>query len=190
LLPWVRRAAGFDLIAEDEESGRVAGWLSVEVLQFRRARHTGYLVTGVDTAAAGRGIGRDLLAAAGREASGRRLHRLELTVMTDNLRALGLYLRSGFRVEGLRHHTLLRDATRPTSTTSESSCPSTTGPDLDRLGIAWLNHHAARRRRPKSRACFGSLSVMAPATACPLWRRPPRDAQPLARPCGPATGCR
>jgi ribosomal protein S18 acetylase RimI-like enzyme len=106
-----RGAASFDLVAEDEESGRVAGWLSVEVLPFRRARHTGYLVIGVDAAAAGRGIGRGLLAAAEREASGRELRRLELTVMTDNLRALGLYLRSGFRVEGLRHRALQRDGT-------------------------------------------------------------------------------
>ncbi len=104
-------AASFDLIAEDEESGRVVGWVSVEVLPFRRARHSGYLVIGVDTAAAGHGIGRDLLAAAEREASGRGLRRLELTVMTDNLRALGLYLRSGFRVEGLRHRALQRDGT-------------------------------------------------------------------------------
>ena len=49
----------------------MVGWLSVEVLPFRRARHSGYLVIGVDAAAAGRGLGRDLLAAAEREASGR-----------------------------------------------------------------------------------------------------------------------
>lgn len=104
-------SASFDLIAEDEESGSVAGWLSVEVLPFRRARHTGYLVIGVDAAAAGRGVGRDLLAAAEREASGRGLCRLELTVMTDNLRALGLYLRSGFQMEGVRRRALERDGT-------------------------------------------------------------------------------
>ena len=69
------------------------------------------LVIGVDTAAAGRGVGRDLLAAAECEASDRGLSRLELTVMTDNLRALGLYLRGGFRVEGLRHRALVRDGT-------------------------------------------------------------------------------
>jgi ribosomal protein S18 acetylase RimI-like enzyme len=86
-------------------------WLSVEVLPFRRARHTGSLVIGVDAAAAGRGIGRDLLAAAEREASARGLRRLELTVMTDNLRALGLYLRSGFRVEGLRQRAVQRGGT-------------------------------------------------------------------------------
>jgi hypothetical protein len=56
---------------------------------------------GMDAAVVGRGIGRDLLAAAeqegrkeGRkEGRGRGLRRLELMVMTDNLRALGLYLR-------------------------------------------------------------------------------------------------
>jgi RimJ/RimL family protein N-acetyltransferase len=61
--------------------------------------------------AASRGNGRGLLAAAEQEASGRGLRRLELTVMTGNLRAIGLYLRSGFQVEGLRRHPLTRDGT-------------------------------------------------------------------------------
>jgi ribosomal protein S18 acetylase RimI-like enzyme len=104
------RTGSFDLVAEDER-GSLAGWLSVEVLPFRRARQTGYLVIGVDAAAAGRGIGRNLLAVAEQEARGRGLLRLELTVMTDNLRALGLYLRSGFQVEGLRRHALVRGGT-------------------------------------------------------------------------------
>lgn len=102
-------AGSFDLIAEDDEPGRLAGWLSAQVSPFRRARHTGHLVIGVDAAAAGRGIGGDLLAAAEREASERGLRRLELTVMTENLRALSLYLRSGFLVEGLRYRALVRD---------------------------------------------------------------------------------
>ena len=97
------------LIAEDEESRGAVGWLSVTVLPFHRARHSGHLVIGVDTAAAGSGIGRDLLAAAEREASRRGLRRLELTVMTDNLRALCLYLSGGFQVEGLRYRALERD---------------------------------------------------------------------------------
>jgi RimJ/RimL family protein N-acetyltransferase len=102
------RTGSFDLVAADE-LGDLAGWLSVEVLPFRRARQTGYLVIGVDAAAAGRGVGGDLLVAAAREARDRGLRRLELTVMTDNVRALGLYLRSGFQVEGLRRHALVRD---------------------------------------------------------------------------------
>jgi ribosomal protein S18 acetylase RimI-like enzyme len=110
-------AGGFDLVAEGEDGngdgggGGLAGWLAVEVLPFRRARRTGYLVLGVDAAAAGRGLGRSLLAAAEHEAAGRGLRRLELTVMTGNLRALGLYLRCGFQVEGLRRQALVRGTT-------------------------------------------------------------------------------
>jgi len=105
------RDGGFDLVAEGGDGGGLAGWLSVEVLPFRRARRTGYLVLGVDAAAAGRGLGRSLLEAAEHEAAGRGLRRLELTVMTGNLRALALYLRSGFQVEGLRRRALVRGST-------------------------------------------------------------------------------
>lgn len=47
------RAGSFDLVAEEGEGGSLVGWLSVEVLAFRRARHTGYVVIGVDAAADG-----------------------------------------------------------------------------------------------------------------------------------------
>jgi ribosomal protein S18 acetylase RimI-like enzyme len=99
----------FDLIAEQE--GRLVGWLSVRVVPFRRASLCGHVVIGVDAAVSRRGIGHELLAAATRESIARNLRRLELTVMTDNLRALGLYLRSGFVVEGLRRQALVRDGT-------------------------------------------------------------------------------
>jgi ribosomal protein S18 acetylase RimI-like enzyme len=64
---------------------------------------------GVDTGAAGRGIGSGMLATAAQETQRRGPRRLELTVMADNLRALSLYLRSGFQVEGLRRQALVRD---------------------------------------------------------------------------------
>jgi ribosomal protein S18 acetylase RimI-like enzyme len=99
----------FDLVAD--EAGRLAGWLSAEVLPFRRSRRTAYLVLGVDADFAGRGIGAALLATAADEAQLRGLWRLELTVMADNLRALTLYARSGFQVEGLRRRALIRDGT-------------------------------------------------------------------------------
>jgi hypothetical protein len=40
---------------------------------------------------------------------GRGLRRLKLTVMTDDFRTLGLYLRGGFKVGGLRRQALVRD---------------------------------------------------------------------------------
>src|ERR1700677_5149146 len=67
------QSGSLELVAE--EDGGVLGWLSVEVLPFRRARHTGYIVVGVDADAAGRGIGGSLLAKAGEEAVRRGLLR-------------------------------------------------------------------------------------------------------------------
>ncbi|HYJ68071.1 MAG TPA: GNAT family N-acetyltransferase [Nocardioidaceae bacterium] len=64
---------------------------------------------GVDTSGSGRGIGAALLGEGVAEARRRGLRRLELTVMTDNLRAIGLYLRGGFQIEGCRRQPLLRD---------------------------------------------------------------------------------
>jgi ribosomal protein S18 acetylase RimI-like enzyme len=102
----------FDLVATaelNEQPPALVGWLAVEVAAFRRARHVGCLVLGVDSESAGRGTGGALLDAAIAEASGRALRRLELTVMTDNLRASNLYLRHGFEVEGLRRQAMCRD---------------------------------------------------------------------------------
>jgi ribosomal protein S18 acetylase RimI-like enzyme len=100
-------SGSFDLVAEGPET--LVGWLVVEVKPFRRARHSGYVVMGVDAAAVGLGIGRALLTEAVAEARRRGLRRLELTVMTDNDRAIGLYMRSGFEAEGCRREALLRD---------------------------------------------------------------------------------
>jgi len=64
------RAGSFDLVAEDEDGRCLVGWLSVEVPPFRRAGQTGHVVIGVDAAAAGRSIGRGMLAAAEQEGKG------------------------------------------------------------------------------------------------------------------------
>ena len=102
----------FDLVAVETPSTgaeSLIGWLSVEVLPFARARHSGYLVIGVDAAAGGRGTGRALLAAAAAEARRRGLSRLELTVLVENERARRLYDRCGYAVEGLRRGSVRRD---------------------------------------------------------------------------------
>ena len=101
-------SGSFDLVAEDG-GGALVGWSAVEVLPYRRARHVGYLVLGVDAAAAGRGLGRALISATLDECRAHAVRRLELTVMADNLRAVNLYLRTGFEVEGLRRDGVLRE---------------------------------------------------------------------------------
>jgi RimJ/RimL family protein N-acetyltransferase len=92
-----------------ELDGDLAGYVEVSGGAFRRTRSTAYLVIGVVAAANGRGIGRGLLEEAKRWAAAHGVHRLELTVMTHNRRAAGLYRRSGFTVEGRRAQCLLVD---------------------------------------------------------------------------------
>ena len=60
-------------------------------------------------AASGEGLGAGLLAAAQRWAAGHGLHRLELTVMAHNRRAIALFERMGFVVEGRRSECLIVD---------------------------------------------------------------------------------
>ena len=76
---------------------------------FRRSRATAYVVIGVRAQAAGRGIGTSLLRHALDWAAAHGLHRVELTVMAHNTRAIRLYERMGFSVEGRRSECLLVD---------------------------------------------------------------------------------
>lgn len=94
----------FLLLAIDDATA--AGYVEVSVLDAARARRTGYVVMGVRADYGGRGVGGALLQAARAGAVDRELHRLELTVMAHNRRALNLYVAQGFQVEGLRRNAL------------------------------------------------------------------------------------
>jgi RimJ/RimL family protein N-acetyltransferase len=75
----------------------------------RRNRHSLYLVMGVRKAVWGQGIGAALLASIDHWASGAAIHRLELTVISSNERAIRAYTRAGFVSEGTKRHSLLID---------------------------------------------------------------------------------
>ena len=81
--------------------------MSAEGGTYRRNRHVAHLALGVGQKYAGRGIGTPLLRDLETWAMQAGIHRLELTVMAHNRRAIGLYRRMGFRTEGVR-----RDAMR------------------------------------------------------------------------------
>jgi RimJ/RimL family protein N-acetyltransferase len=76
---------------------------------YRRNRATAYLVMGVLASASGRGIGGALLDNVDRWAVAKGIHRLELTVMATNHRAIQLYERKGYQQEGIRRECLIVD---------------------------------------------------------------------------------
>jgi RimJ/RimL family protein N-acetyltransferase len=90
-----------------DASGELAGYIEARGGEFRRNRHSAVLIAGVRQAYAGRGIGSRLFEALLAWAESLGLVRLELTVMTHNEAAIGLYRKYGFEIEGARRASML-----------------------------------------------------------------------------------
>ena len=101
--------SGNSVVIVAETGGELAGYIELTGGTFHRNQATAYVVIGVLAAAAGKGVGRGLLEEAKRWAVAHGVHRLELTVMAHNQRAIGLYQRTGFSIEGRRSECLLID---------------------------------------------------------------------------------
>jgi RimJ/RimL family protein N-acetyltransferase len=93
------------LLAEDED-GALLGYVGAYGGEARRNRHEAYVVVGVREAASGRGLGTALLGALDAWAEEHGIHRLELTVMAHNERAIALYRKCGYELEGTRRHSM------------------------------------------------------------------------------------
>ncbi|MBX3000865.1 MAG: GNAT family N-acetyltransferase [Caldilineaceae bacterium] len=111
-----QRARIAGILASDDEriwvaehDGELVGFLEVYGGMFRRNRHSAYIVIGVLQSFAGQGIGTRLFATLESWAHERRIHRLELTVMVHNGRAIRLYQKMGFIIEGTKKHSLFVD---------------------------------------------------------------------------------
>jgi len=101
--------SGNSVVIVAESGGELAGYIELTGGTFHRNQATAYVVIGVLAAAGGKGVGRGLLEEAKRWAVAHGVHRLELTVMAHNHRAIGLYERTGFSIEGRRSECLLID---------------------------------------------------------------------------------
>jgi RimJ/RimL family protein N-acetyltransferase len=101
--------SGNSVVIVADAGDHLAGYVELAGGSFRRSRATAYVVIGVRADAGGAGIGAALLRHATQWASRHGLHRLELTVMAHNHRAISLYERMGFSVEGRRKQCLIVD---------------------------------------------------------------------------------
>jgi RimJ/RimL family protein N-acetyltransferase len=92
-----------------EQDGALVGCLEAYGGKFHRDRHSVYIAVGVLQAYTGKGVGTQLFIELERWALEREVHRLELTVMVDNQRAIALYQKMGFEIEGRKRHALRVD---------------------------------------------------------------------------------
>ena len=127
-----------------ELGDQLVGYLELTGGSFRRSRATAYLVIGVRADAAGCGIGTGLLLHAKDWAAAHGLHRLELTVMARNTRAVRLYERMGFSVEGRRSECLLVDGQFVDELTMALILPAPPDPAFPRFSRARRASHLRR----------------------------------------------
>ncbi|RSD25460.1 GNAT family N-acetyltransferase [Mesobacillus subterraneus] len=92
-----------------EAGEKLAGYLIARGGSAPRNKHTAYLVIGILENWRGNGIGTKLFERLLSWASDTGIHRLELTVVTENLTGLGLYKKMGFEIEGSKKDSLLID---------------------------------------------------------------------------------
>lgn len=99
-----------DLQLVAEQAGRMVGSAGLHPQQQLRRRHVATLGISVEPASQGMGVGRALMQAMCDYADGwAQILRIELTVFTDNERAIALYRHFGFQHEGTHRGYALRD---------------------------------------------------------------------------------
>lgn len=92
------------LVAEEKEE--LVGYLLANGGNAKKNIHTAHLIIGIDKDYRGQGIGTLLFEALEKWAKKNKLHRLELTVVTSNERAVSLYKNQGFELEGTKKDAL------------------------------------------------------------------------------------
>jgi RimJ/RimL family protein N-acetyltransferase len=89
-----------------EHESRLVGFLGAFGGSFQRNRHCAYIVIGILQAFVGRGLGSQLFKVLEEWAMKHNIHRLELTVMSHNERAISLYRKMGYQTEGVKQDSL------------------------------------------------------------------------------------
>ncbi|SDQ79918.1 GNAT family N-acetyltransferase [Virgibacillus salinus] len=100
---------GNSTILVAETGNKLVGFLMAFGGKARRNKHSAYIVIGILKEYRGQGIGSKLLEELERWALCNNIHRLELTVVTQNESGLSLYRKMGFTTEGTKKHSLFID---------------------------------------------------------------------------------
>lgn len=85
-----------------ENKGKVIGFLSAGRGHVNRIKHSAYIVIGILEDYRGQGIGKKLFEELDTWAINNGIIRLELFVMVNNVRAIKLYKKMGFKIEGTK----------------------------------------------------------------------------------------
>jgi RimJ/RimL family protein N-acetyltransferase len=89
-----------------EHEDQLVGFLATFGGNYHRNQHCAHIVVGIRQDFTDQGLGRQLFEVVEKWAMDHKLHRLELTVMSHNERAIHLYQKMGFKTEGIKQDSL------------------------------------------------------------------------------------
>ena len=92
-----------------EEDNMLVGFISASRVPLQRVKHSVYIIIGILRKSRDKGVGTELFDKLISWAKDNNITRLELTVMVHNERAVHLYKKLGFEIEGIKKHSLVID---------------------------------------------------------------------------------
>lgn len=101
-------ARGGVIIAAELEN-QLIGFITASRIPLKRVKHRVHIVVGVLKKESGKGIGTRLFEELIEWAKNNEISRLELTVMKHNEKAINLYKKIGFEIEGTKKNSLIID---------------------------------------------------------------------------------
>lgn len=92
-----------------EDDNELVGYIACKRSPLQRIKHIGYIVVGIRQDYGNQGIGTKLFEAVDQWANSAGLTRIELTVMAHNTRAVHLYEKMGYKIEGKKERSIMID---------------------------------------------------------------------------------
>ncbi|PIC87201.1 GNAT family N-acetyltransferase [Sporosarcina sp. P20a] len=102
----IKESGNSTILVAENEHNELAGYLFAIGGDAKRNRHSAYIVVGIAEVFRGQGVGTKLFMELDQWARHHTIHRLELTVVTQNEAGLSLYKKMGFEIEGTKKHSL------------------------------------------------------------------------------------
>ena len=104
MLTAAQETPDFTFICCAEHEGELVGFISANRDMRTRTTHCAYIVCGIREKFRRQGLGTKFFHLLDIWAKQNQVHRLELTVVAENIPAINLYLKSGFTIEGTARH--------------------------------------------------------------------------------------
>lgn len=106
---WMKENADTMTLFVAVKEHRIVGYLMVQRGKIESTAHCGTIAIGVHSDVRGEGVGTDLFESMHEWARSEKLHRLEMMVLTNNVKGIFLFRKMGYTIESTKQDAMLID---------------------------------------------------------------------------------